>query len=173
MDTRQIASSDTTAIGYGDAVKQLSTGYITRATSSDNALADPGIYGIFFGCEYYDTTLQRKVWSANWPGVSTALSGSILAKVIVDPNIEFEVQNGSSTAIGIADIGANVGILNGTIAANGLSTQSIDQSTVNTTITLPFRIVGLSQKVGNDTASGYGIIEVKLNNSVFNSRTGF
>ena len=174
MDTRQVSSADTTAIGYGDVVKQLTTGFITRATASDNALADHGIYGIFYGCEYYDTAQQRKIWSANWTGVATALANSVFAKVIIDPRMILEVQaGGSSTAIGLADIGANIGILNGTVAVNGISTQAVDQTTINTTVTLPFRIVGLSNKIGNDNTSGFNTVEVVLNNAVYNSRTGF
>lgn len=174
MDTRQISSADTTAIGYGDVVKAATTGFITRATAADNALADPGIYGIFYGCEYYDTALQRKIFSANWTGVTTALANSIMAKVIIDPKVVLECQvGGSTTGIVLADVGANIGILNGTIGATGISTQGIDQTTVNTTITLPFTIIGQSQKIGNDNTSAYNTVEVLLNNSRFNSRTGF
>lgn len=176
LETRQISSANTTAIGFGDAVKALTTGFITRATSADNALADPGIYGVFLGCEYYDTALAKKIWSPWWTGVTTALAGSVLARVIPDPRVVFEVQVGGSTSTGcvLADIGQNIGIGDGAVnTLSGFSAQFADQTTLQTTITLPFRVVNLSQKVGNDITAAYDTIEVVLNNSAYNSRTGF
>lgn len=176
LETRQISSADTTTIGFGDVVKALTTGFITRATAADNALADPGIYGVFLGCEYYDTALARKLWSPWWTGVTTALSGSVLAKVIPDPRVVFEVQVGGSTSTGgvLADVGQNIGIGNGSVnTLSGFSTQFADQTTIQVTATLPFRIVNLSQKVGNDNAAAYNTIEVVLNNAAYNSKTGF
>ena len=180
LSERQIANNDTTAIGQGDVVKALSTGFITRATASDNALADPGIFGVFMGCEYYDTATNTKVFNKQWPGITTAVANSIRARVIADPRVVFEAQVGGSTSAGVvlADVGANIGVLNGTVSAvTGLSTQGVDQTTINTTVTLPFRIVGISSKVGIDNGAGalgaYNVALVTLNNSALNSRVGF
>jgi hypothetical protein len=177
LSERQISNADTTAIGQGDAVKALSTGFITRATAADNALADPGIFGVFWGCEYFDNAINQKVFSPQWPGITTAVAGSIRARVIADPNVLFEVQAGGSVSVGVvtADIGANVGILNGAVnAQTGQSTQGIDVTTINTTVTLPFRIVNISPKIGLDNvASAYNQAIVKLNNAALNSRIGF
>ena len=176
FETRQIASNYATGIGMGDAVKAISTGFLERATAADNALADPGIYGIFIGCEYYDTALAKKVFLPRWTGATTALAGSVLARVISDPRVVFEVQMGGSTTLGgvIADLGANIGILDGAVnTITGMSTQGVDQTSLQVTVTLPFRVVNLSQKIGNDNASPYNTVEVVLNNSAYNSRLGF
>lgn len=175
FETRQILNTNSTAIGFGDVVKALTTGYLTRATAADNALADPGVYGIFIGCEYYDTAVAKKIFSPWWTGVSTALAGSVLARVISDPRVVFEVQVGGSSSTGcvLADVGANIGIGDGAVnTLSGFSAQFADQTTINTTITLPFRVLNLSQKVGVDNTSAYNTVEVALNNAAFNSRTG-
>lgn len=173
IETRQVLNTDTTAIGRGDVVKALASGYLKRATSADNALAAPGVMGIFWGCEYYDTALQRPVFSPNWTGVSTALAGSVQAQFIADPRVIFQVQvGGSSTPVGIADLGAVIGILDGTIASNGYSTQGVDQTVLDQTNTRPFKIWGLDPTIGNDNTSAYNTIWVVLNNASMNSTTG-
>src|SRR5688572_30005546 len=58
--TRAVASNDSTAIGKGDPVKNLVTGYVAQWTAST---AVSQLAGIFVGCKYYNTALQRVVWS--------------------------------------------------------------------------------------------------------------
>lgn len=178
LDARQVLNTYNTAIGHGDACKMVASGYIQRATSGDNALADPGIYGVFWGCEYYDTTLQKPVWSKHWPVPGTnVLAGSVVANIISDPRVIFEVQVGASGSgpISLAttgQIGMNIGIFDGTVSAIGMSAQAVDFSTLAATITLPFRVYDVSPLVGNDNTSANNVIWVTLNNSTFNSRTG-
>lgn len=165
LETRQVLNSDATAIGWGDTVKETAgTGFVTRATASDAA-----IYGVFWGCEYFDTALQRKIWSPNWTGVTTALAGSVFARVISDLQVVFEVQTGPGGCV-LADVGRNIKTLDGTVASNGFSTQAVDTGNKGQTGTFQWIVVNLSQKVGNDNASNFNTIEVQINNS--QRRTG-
>lgn len=168
QNTYEIASSNTHTIGFGDPVKLLATGYIDISLTTDTA-----ILGIFLGCQYYNTATGRQEYPDQWTGVTTT-SGQIFARVCDDYNAVFTVQNSASTAITIADVGANI---NFTAAGtpntySGISIAAVDQTTLGTTATLPFRIVALSTFAGNDNTTGYNWVEVKLNSSNLTSTTG-
>jgi len=69
----QIAYDNANDIGTGDVVILLDTGYIDTISPGTSV-----IYGIFAGCEYYDSTIQRKVWAPAWRGpVSGAIAPSM------------------------------------------------------------------------------------------------
>ncbi len=168
MTTRQIAYDNSHSIGTGDPVEELNTGYIDIASGSTTT-----ILGIFLGCEYTDS-IRGKVWSRSWNHPSTAVAGTVQALVCNDPNAQFLVQaGGSTTAIGLADIGANA-YFGGAGAPNtaGSSVAYLDQTTINTTNTLAFRIMGLGQSPNNDNTSGYNWVIVKMNNQAYNTTTG-
>lgn len=169
IEYRQIKSDDTTAIFRNDMIAQLNTGYITRAVATTKPFL-----GIFLGCEYYDTALQDVRFSPWWPGVSTALAGSIKAKIIRDPNVIFQVQSVGSAAITIADIGANTDAINGSgNTLNGLSTQGLDQSLIGpTTATLQWQIFDFAPILNNDNALANNIVEVCMVNVTDRTLTG-
>src|SRR5215475_13763577 len=76
---RKIANGDTNSIGYGDQVTSLGTGYVTRSTAGTTQIA-----GIFYGCKYVSSALQRIVWSKSWPG--SGATGDPIAYIDTDPN---------------------------------------------------------------------------------------
>lgn len=160
---RKIAYNDTTAIGFGDPVTALGTGYITSATPGTTQ-----IDGIFYGCEYYATAVSRVVWSNSWPGSGSNSSATILAQLITDPQSTFIAQS-NNTAITFADIEANINFVTGTVSSGGFSAAALDQSSIATTNTLPFRIVGLYSgsappgTPGTDDASAYNRVIVRAN----------
>lgn len=170
-NVRKIASNNSTAIFSGDPVTSLSSGYIAQSSPGTTQ-----IDGIFVGCEYLSTSQKRTVWSPYWPGSDA--TGDITAYVVQDPNSRFVVQaGGSTTAIGFADIGSNINFAVGTgNTSTGRSGAYADQTTIATTSTLPFRIVGLVTDPpgapGTDTASGYNRIVVAFNNVDAKSLTG-
>lgn len=160
QNVRYIASNNTTPIFFGDAVIPLATGYIAQATASTVQLA-----GIFAGCKYTSTSQKRTVWSNYWPGSDA--TGDVEAYVIDDPNARFEVQAGA-TQITIADVGNNAQLNVGTgNTATGISGMFID--TVGTTITFPFKIVGLINSPpgsnGTEPSGGYNLVIVQFNNT--------
>lgn len=168
---RQISSANTNKIGRGDPVIELSTGYIDIALSTSNP-----ILGVFDGVEYYDTSLQKTQWLPAWYGVTTGLSGSILAAIIVDPQATYKVQAGNSSTTGItfANVGLNVtfGGQGNPVNGSGVSQAYIDVATISTTNTLPFRIVGFGGTPNNDITSAYDTVIVKINTQTYNQTTG-
>jgi len=163
---RQIALT-AGAIYSGDPVTSQSDGTIAQAVAGTTQIA-----GIFAGCEYISATLNRAVWSPYWPGSGSALANtSVKAYIVNDPNAQFLVQSGNAgTAVGLADIGANINFAIGT--GNALTGQSgayANQATIAAaTTTLPFRIVGLYTfppgANGTDTSSNGNKIYVAFNN---------
>lgn len=168
---RQISSANTNKIGRGDPVIELSNGYIDIALSTSNP-----ILGVFDGVEYYDTSLQKTQWLPAWYGVTTGLSGSISAAIIVDPQATYKVQAGTSSTTGItfANIGLNAtfGGQGNPVNGSGISQAYLDVTSLSTTNTLPFRIVGFSGTPNNDTTSAYDTVVVKINTQTYNQTTG-
>ena len=161
-----INTANTTKIFTGDAVIQdgSNAGYIAVAVATSTP-----ILGIFAGCEWFDSSQQKKVFSPQWTGVTTVVSGgTIKAFVYDDPNIVFEAQSAGTT--GAAAPQSKVfqnGKLSATTAGNsitGISGQSFDENTLATgQSAYPFKFVEQSQKVGNDNTSTYNLVEVVLN----------
>lgn len=159
-----VASSNTTAIYYGDAVVPVTgsaTGYIKQATASTVALA-----GIFYGCTYLSTSQKRTVWSNYWPGSDAA--GDVTAYVVNDPNAKFVVQAGG-TNVGFSKIGQNIQLNVGTgNSASGISGMYVESPA--TTATLPFRVVDIVTQPpganGTDATAAYNYVIVQFNNTL-------
>lgn len=168
MSSRSISSGYTTAIYSGDAVINLSTGYIGQKAAADAAQ----VAGVFMGCKYLNSSLGRTVWSPYWPG--SGAGGDVEAYVVQDPDATFLVQS-FNTAITFANIGENVDVH---VAAgstlSGLSGMTADQSTLGTTTTLPFKVVGLQNPAlpGGDTTTAYNSIFVSFNYQQYRTQTG-
>lgn len=163
---------DATATFFGDPVAPDANGQVVRASSNSVQIA-----GIFVGCEYLSVSQKRTVWSNYWPGSDVASSQTVTAYIVNDPNARFVVQNNSATAIGQDGVNANIGFAMGTgNTANGISGATVDRTTINTTNTLPFRIVGLVQNPpganGTDITSGYNYVIVAFNNVSTKQLTG-
>lgn len=168
---RAILYSDTTPIGKGDLVKDGGAGFIAKAVFNSSS---HDLLGVFDGCEYYDTALARPVFSPNWTGVSTALSGSVVGYVITDLDLIFEVQSSGAAAVPVTDIGTNATFVAAPVpnATTGQSTLVLNADTTATTSTFPMRIVGLSQRVNNDNSLANNLVEVILNDQTFKTLTG-
>lgn len=130
-----IVSSSTTAVFSGDPVENDANGYVIRGTGTST------IAGIFVGCQYLSVSQKRTVWSNYWPGSDN--SGNVTAYIVNDPNARWVAQS-DATGLTQAAVNANIGYAIGTgNTANGLSGAYLDVSTINTTATLPFRVIGL------------------------------
>lgn len=164
---------NTGAMYFGDPVSQDATGIVAPNAPGVNAIA-----GIFAGCKYLSVSQKRTVWSNYWGAADVASGNTVEVYVINDPNAKFLVQAGGSTTTGIAttDIGANIQFAYGTPStATGISGAYIDVTTLNTTSTLPFKVVGLvlDPPGANGTQSGaYNYAIVAFNNVTTKSLTG-
>jgi hypothetical protein len=158
------------AIYYGDPVQPDANGYVVVGSPGTTQIA-----GIFVGCKYLSVSQKRTVWSNYWPGSDVASGNTVEGYIVNDPNAKFLAQTGATGATA-ADINANVNFAIGTGNANtGISGAYVDMSTVNTTNTLPFRIVGLDVdppgSPGTD-AGAYNLVIVAFNNVSTKQLTG-
>lgn len=178
MSTGLIASANTTKIFRGDPViRATATGKIEQATNASSTTYSTNIVGIFDGCQYTPVG-GTPVWSPFWNGGGA--SADPTAYIIDAPNALFMVA-ALNTSIVTANIGENVSFVTGTgNSVNGFSGATIDQSSLNTTNTLPFRIVapvtasGNFGQIGNgnDPSTPYGWAIVTFNNQNFKQLTG-
>jgi hypothetical protein len=163
---RKIAAGYGTAIGRGDVVQSLTTGYISRSVAG---VAGSNTAGIFLGCKYLSTSQKRVVFAQSWPTGDHAYDGiAIICPIQGVPGKLFKVQT-LLTALTLADIGSNIDIDAGTVNAQGFSTMSVSAATLATTATLPFRVVDLYSSIapygtpGTDDTSNYNVVIVSSN----------
>lgn len=132
-----IASNYATSIFFGDIVKCVNTGFIEKDTGTSTLTP----IGVFMGCSYVDTTYGltfRQYYAAN---TVPANSQNIIAYVCDDPDAIFRIQG--SAAMTQTMLFNNAGVVQGSGSTiSGNSGVTLDVSTVNTTDTLPLRIVG-------------------------------
>lgn len=174
MSTGLILSTNTTAIFRGDPiVRNASTGKIEQGA---NNTAD--LVGVFDGCVYTPVGGTPQ-WSPFWPGSG---AGSDPTCYFIDaPNALF-LAAALNTSIVTANEGENVGFAIGTGSTKGgcFSGATVDQSTLNTTNTLPFRVVAPVTTTGNfgvvgngsDPSTPFGWCVVTFNNQNFKQLTG-
>jgi len=162
------------AIYAGDPVTTQSDGTIAQSVAGTTQIA-----GIFVGCEYLSASTGSKRWSPYWPGSGSALANTTVTGYIInDPNAQFIVQSGNAgTAVGQADVGANINFAIGTgNTLTGISGAYANQATINTTATLPFRIMAIITNPpganGTDVTSNGNWIRVGFNNVDTKSLTG-
>lgn len=169
--TRLVDKDDTSAIYKGDPVVSLSTGYIARATAGSTQIA-----GIFMGCTYLSSAVGRTVWSPWYPG--SGAQQDVTAYIVNDPYAMFVAQSNGS-AIVFADIDRNINFAWAAGSSlSGISGATLDQSSLNSTDTLPFRVIGPYSQFGppgapgTDDAASYNWAVVVFNFQDFRSRTG-
>ena len=156
---RTIDPAYTTAIYKGDLVLIVAAGINLAASNSGRG------DGVFIGCEYIDPTGKPQV-SAYWPG--TAGCTEIVAYVIEDPDVVFEVQ--ATGAIALTDIGSHAGIstANGTgSTATGLSLASLLQSSISTSTENQLVVVDIVPRDDNAWGDAFTIVRVKLGRQAF------
>ncbi len=152
-----ILYTETSKMGYGDPVI-LTGGYL-------DIWASGSVHGIFQGCTYVDST-NGYTLSKAWTTPSTAVSGTVYGIVCDDPMAVFNVQVGGSTTTGVVFTQVNLNVSPagmGAPNAAGISVAYADVTTVSTTLTLPFRIVGFGTSPLNDTTAAYDTIQVVMN----------
>lgn len=116
------------------------------------------------------------MWLNYWAG--SGAGGDVTVRVCTDPDAQFIAQS-DNTAIASTSVGNNINFVAGTPnSTTQFSTAAVGQSTVSTTNTLPFRIVGMWSEYappgtnGTDNTSQYNRIVVAPNNWDRKSLTG-
>lgn len=164
FDTVPILDGYTTAIYKGDVVKIAADGTIQKDTGTSTLTP----YGVFLGCEYIDPQLGYLYEAGFWPASTT--TGYTTwpkipkARVSTFPFGVFQIQ--ANGPVALADVGANAAIIQtaGT-SVFGISRNALSASSINTTDSLPLRIVGLVDKPGNAWGDAYTDVLVTWNNN--------
>jgi hypothetical protein len=190
FDTLFITSSDASVIYTGDPVVTSTLAiagfgnYVTGATSGISQ-----IRGIFFGCEYYSATVNRKVWSPYYPGSVATSSGTndVQAWVCTDPEMLYLVQvsgtaGSTNTVLTSSYVNLNFGYSSGTLAngntTTGISGVTLAATSFRSTTTLPFRLYDFYSNYappgvnGTDNTTNGQFVIVLPNNWDRNNFTG-
>jgi len=174
----EIASDNTNVIYNGEICVPLAAGVIDQAGATDGGTTQA--LGILVGVEYVDSTLNKTIFKNFWPGsgsVSVDTNFPVKALVADNPNQLFVVAADATLtnrATALAAVFANASL--GTSARSGSTTtgkssSQLGVSTINTTATLPLRIVGLADDVANNDYASAGVhLYVRLN-AHFNAGT--
>ena len=180
-----VPATDSTALFVGDVVKLAADGnaagypQVTAATAGTagtgaaavgvvvgviNTKLDPITGKMTAGSIALDTPQYRPASTAQYVLVADA----------TDVIYEVEATNGGSAySFAATDIGQNANLYAGSgSTTTGTSAYSLDCGDKGTTATLPFKIVGTSQVVGNESTGNYTKVLVQLNNSQFKGGTG-
>lgn len=156
LEMFHVPASDATALFIGDPVCKNGAADAAGVAQVIRAAAAGPITGVVQGFVPDGTT--------NMVGYRAA-STSAYVLVNTNPDDLYEIQDTAGT-IALADIGLNA---NMTLAAgNTYSKRSaviIDPATKATTATLALKIVGVSPRPGNEAATAYQKLIVKINNS--------
>jgi|TARA_R110000787_G_scaffold56828_1_gene130375 hypothetical protein len=174
----EIASNNTNAIFQYGIVVPLAAGVIDRAGATNGGTTQA--LGVLMGVEYMDATQKKPVFISYWPGsgaVSVDTNHPVKAFVADNPMQVFKVASDASLtdrATAQAAVFANASL--GTSArtgstATGSSNSALGVSTINTTATLPLRIVGISDDEANSDFASAGIPMLVRINAHFNSPT--
>ena len=151
-----------TNIFFGDPVTPTNGGLVVQGTASDAQTA-----GVFVGCQYLSVSQKRTVWSNYWPGSDVAATNYVIGYIVNDPNAKFLAQVGT-TGLVVADVNSNIDYAIGTgNTMSGISGAFLDQGTLATTSTLPFRVVSLVTEppgAPGTAAGAYNYAIVSFNN---------
>ena len=158
----RIASGATTPIYQGDIVTQLTAGVLGRHAASGTV----PIVGVFNGVSYTDPTTGEQVFKNYYPGSISA--SDIIASVIDDPNVVFEVQ--ADDTFPVADLFGNFDIVDNADVGDeksGRSNTELDVTTGATTATLPLKAIDISGDPENsDVATANTNVLVVIQNHI-------
>lgn len=175
-----IPASDGTAVFVGDPVAlagdaRAASGVptVTKLAAATNVPLGIVVGILFTGMG--DVTNIPPVNNLNTP-VYRAASTDRYVIVCDDPNVIYEVQY-AGTSVAAATITANVAqngqfLLNAGNTTTGASGSQLDSAGLNTTATLPLKIVGFPNRPDNIPGDVYFSYWVKLNASMFGQGTG-
>lgn len=174
FERRFISSANTNPTFTGDVVGLSTTAPYINTLGSTGGITNV-VLGVFQGCEYYNTNIQRQVWSPYWPG--SGASGDIIAYVETNPEQLYIAQGSSGGVLGSSVVGFGIPFsITGSSAGNTLSGQSIMTVTSSLVTGLssnsPFQIIDIYSNYappgvnGTSTGSeGFQIVVVQPNNA--------
>jgi hypothetical protein len=183
INGRSVAYNYGSSIGFGDPVYLNTSGNVVLYASGGTT-----IDGIAYGFEYFDpNNILSGAFHPAWTAPTLTSGTTVVCKVQTDQNMVFIAQ-ANGAALTQASVGKNLDIYSGSSGAptsgSGLSTCALDPSTIATTNTLPFRLVGilgitpgwstqgLNVPNGYVATNGNQYLAVTMNTQDMTTRTG-
>lgn len=152
----KVASGYGTAIFYGDFVKLVNTGTVEKDTGTTTLTP----VGVFVGCAFTSPTTGELTFSQTFPASTAA--DDIVAYVVDDPNVLMRMQ--SDEAIAQTGLGNNVAVVQTAGSTSiGRSKNAVDGSSIDTTDTLPLRIIDFVDGPNSAVGDTYTDVIVKFN----------
>ena len=158
----RIAANYGTSIFQGDMVAQVTGG--TVEVHADGGTVP--IVGVFNGCEYTDPTTGEQKYSNYYPASTNA--SDIIAFVIDDPNVVFEIQ--ADSAFPIADLFGNFDIVytSSGSTVTGISGAELKVADGATGTSLSIKAIDISEDPENDDVSSANTnVYVVIQNHIF------
>ena len=158
----RIAANYDTAIFQGDMVAQVTGG--TVEVHADGGTVP--IVGVFNGCEYTDPTTGEQKYSNYYPASTNA--SDIIAFVIDDPNVVFEIQ--ADSAFPVADLFGNFDIVYSSSGSTvtGISGAELKVADGATGTSLSIKAIDISEDPENDDVSSANTnVYVVIQNHIF------
>lgn len=160
-----VSGSDATAIFNGDLVKLAAVSDATGVQGVTKFVAgtDSAAVGVVVGVAINPLNLNNPQYRLASTATYVYVSDS--------PDTMYEVQ--ADTAISATGFNKNINVQDaGGSTTTGVSGETVQVSTINTTATLPLKIMGASQKVDNDITSAASKVLVMINNHQLSGGTG-
>lgn len=148
FETRLISSANTTPIFTGDVVGLSTTAPYITTLGATGGITNT-LEGVFLGCEYFNSNVNRVTWSSYWPG--SGATGDIKANVCTNPEQLYIAQGSTGGVLGTSVIGFGIPF---SITGSSLGNTTTGQSVMTVTSSL---VTGLS------TNSPFKIIDVYSN----------
>ena len=158
----RIAANYDTAIFQGDMVAQVTGG--TVEVHADGGTVP--IVGVFNGCQYTDPTTGEQKYSNYYPASTNA--SDIIAFVIDDPNVVFEIQ--ADSAFPIADLFGNFDIVytSSGSTVTGISGAELKVADGATGTSLSIKAIDISEDPENDDVDSANTnVYVVIQNHIF------
>jgi len=179
------SSGDSAALFVGDVVKLVGSGNaqgIQYVTASTAGTAGTGLAAVGVVVGVINTKLDPVTGKMTNGSIALDTPQYVPASteqylLVADAtDVIYEVEAttaGSAYTFTAADVGLNANLYAGAgSTATGNSAYSLDMADSGTTATLPFKIVGVSQRPDNAMATTAVKVLVQLNNSQFKGGTG-
>jgi hypothetical protein len=164
---RRVASNNSTAIFRGDCIDHTAAGVVGLAT------AGSGLIGTSTGASYWDATINGRRENPYLPASTTYSSTAFddygntdesFIYVTADPvNTRFRVQYSTGNPA-LTDLTKNANFVAGSggSTTTGISSHTLDQTTIATTANKDFRILELWQNVLNDPTAANADVIVQI-----------
>lgn len=179
MAEQILAYNNSSSIGFGDPVVMNASGQIDLYVRGGAIIS-----GVAQGFKYLNPNGFPVPFQPAWTVPSLNSLTVVTAKVVINPEQVFACQC-SGSALTQSAVGNNIDIYSGTSGAPGISGQStclLDAGGIGTTLSLPFKIVGIVGLTSGISApainSSYdptgdnNWVLVKMNTSSFLTATG-